>query len=463
MCNVWLVVVLRYTADGACVIGGGQSKWVVLYDCEQRLLLRKWQISHNRSMDGVLDRLHTANLAVDAGGVSMAAFDLDADDDDDEVGRRRDVLPGAQSGDHTRRTTKLEVRSTCVRFSPAGNAWAVASTAGLLIFALDADASFAPYALDLATTPDAVRKLIAAAMAGGGRAGGGGGAAAAAAAAAAGGGVVDGDDGEEDEGDVDAELDPSSLRPQFLRALLMSLHLGDEALIREVFYKIPPAATALLARQVCLWVLMCVLVCVLVCTFCVCVCGSGPVQACRAQTLLFVLADYESRGAAAPRHVHNFSTAMVPLHYSVSLSSMDFSAASPRRLHYFSYSSAALLLPWLLPLLACAWQLPQSYLMHLLRFLATEVGASPHLQFTTAWCKAVLQVGALATTTTTTRPPRMRLAMRIMHVCVFMVVVGRRAAHAVVVGVAWQCTPYALPTPVPLSLILPDYLRGWLG
>ena len=236
---------VSYTADGTCVIGGGQSKWVVLYDCQQRLLLRKWQLSHNRSMDAVLDKLHTAGLAVDA-GKSLGQFDLDESDDDDD--RHRDIIPGAATGEHTKRTTKLEIRSTCVRFSPAGNSWAVASTAGLLVFSLDAANSFAPYALDLETTPDAVRKLLATSS--------------------------------------ESSSTTDSLRkPQYLRALLMSLHLGDEQLVKEVFYSIPPHLTPLLAQQV-----------------------------------------------------------------------------------------------------------PQTYLGHLLTFLAHEVVDSPHLEFTVTWCKCLLQV-----------------------------------------------------------------------
>ena len=96
---------IAYTADGACVIGGGQSKWVVLYDVQQRLLLRKWQLSHNRSFDGVLDKLHTAGLAGDA-GAALSAFDLDASDDDDD-GRGKDVIPGAATGDFSKRNTKF--------------------------------------------------------------------------------------------------------------------------------------------------------------------------------------------------------------------------------------------------------------------------------------------------------------------------------------------------------------------
>ncbi len=98
-----------YTADGKCLLGGGQSKWVVLYDVEQRLLLRKWQLSHNRSLDGVLDKLHTSGMAGDA-GASVASFDLDASDDDDDEKKGKEVLPGAATGEFSKRNNKVRDR-----------------------------------------------------------------------------------------------------------------------------------------------------------------------------------------------------------------------------------------------------------------------------------------------------------------------------------------------------------------
>ena len=47
-----------YSADGQCVLAGGNSKFVCIYEVTQQILLRKFQISHNRSLDGVLDELN---------------------------------------------------------------------------------------------------------------------------------------------------------------------------------------------------------------------------------------------------------------------------------------------------------------------------------------------------------------------------------------------------------------------
>ena len=70
--------VLAYTADGEAVLAGGRSKYVCLYAVAPALLLRKWQVSHNRSLDGVVDRVHSK--AVGEGGLALADLDLDPGD-----------------------------------------------------------------------------------------------------------------------------------------------------------------------------------------------------------------------------------------------------------------------------------------------------------------------------------------------------------------------------------------------
>ena len=52
-----------------------------MYDVAERLLLRRVQISHNRSLDGILDSLNTRNIT-DAGPVGLID---DAGSDDDAL------------------------------------------------------------------------------------------------------------------------------------------------------------------------------------------------------------------------------------------------------------------------------------------------------------------------------------------------------------------------------------------
>jgi hypothetical protein len=52
---------------------------------------------------------------------------------------------------------RLCARAKCVRFAPAGNSFAVASTEGLLVFTQDSTQTFAPFELDEDVTPDTIR------------------------------------------------------------------------------------------------------------------------------------------------------------------------------------------------------------------------------------------------------------------------------------------------------------------
>ncbi|KAL7469362.1 hypothetical protein ACHAXS_009624 [Conticribra weissflogii] len=50
---------IAYSADGTCLLAGGNSKYVCIYEISQQILLKKFQISFNRSLDGVLDEVST--------------------------------------------------------------------------------------------------------------------------------------------------------------------------------------------------------------------------------------------------------------------------------------------------------------------------------------------------------------------------------------------------------------------
>ena len=116
---------LAFSADGSCVLAGGQSKYVCLYDVAERTLLRKYVLSSNVSLDGVRTQLNSKAMT-DAGPEQ----DLLLDDDSEGEGAR---LPGSRAPlRRSERVTKLAVRATCVRFSPDGRSWAAASTEGLV-------------------------------------------------------------------------------------------------------------------------------------------------------------------------------------------------------------------------------------------------------------------------------------------------------------------------------------------
>ena len=67
---------LTYSADGSCTIAGGLSRYVCIYAIAPRILLRKYQLSHNRSLDGVLDKLNSSHR-VEGGDVDLSGSDDD--------------------------------------------------------------------------------------------------------------------------------------------------------------------------------------------------------------------------------------------------------------------------------------------------------------------------------------------------------------------------------------------------
>lgn len=112
-------------------------------------MLRRFQISHNVSLDGVLDFLNSKRMT-DAGPVDLIN---DSDDDEDTLAVVQadpgQGLPGAGA-----RTKRAVVRTKCLRISPTGQAWAAATTEGVLVYSLDEGMVFDPSDLDMDVTPE---------------------------------------------------------------------------------------------------------------------------------------------------------------------------------------------------------------------------------------------------------------------------------------------------------------------
>lgn len=185
---------VTYTADGTCVLAGGSSKYVCIYSRAEGVLLKKFQISENLSLDGTQEMLD--NRKMTEGGV------MDDIGDESDLEDRLDAdstLPGAAKGDLSKRRTKRDARTNCVRFSATGRSWAAASTEGLLIFSLDENTTFDPFDLSLDLTPESVLSTLAA-------------------------------------GD-------------YLIALIMALRLSEKPLIKRTYESVPPSDIKLIARQ----------------------------------------------------------------------------------------------------------------------------------------------------------------------------------------------------------------------
>lgn len=191
---------ITYSADGSCILAGGNSKFICLYDVRTGSLVKKFTVSVNTSLDGTQEFLNSRDLT-EAGPRGLIDETGEASDLEDRIDS---ALPGAKRGDAGARRTRPEVRVTSVDFAPTGRAFCAASTEGLLIYSLDTEFIFDPFDLDIDITPSTILSTLENAKKA----------------------------SKSDTADDDAT---------FLKALVMAFRLNESKLIRAVYEGIPPS------------------------------------------------------------------------------------------------------------------------------------------------------------------------------------------------------------------------------
>lgn len=147
---------IAYSTDGTVLIAGGNSKFICLYAVETGVLLRKFTVSVNLSLDGTQEFLNS-RLLTEGGPQALLDEQGEASDMEDRMDQS---LPGAKRGDAAQRKTNPEVRVPGIAFSPTGRAFCAASTEGLLIYSLDTGATFDPFDLDVDVTPETTLETL---------------------------------------------------------------------------------------------------------------------------------------------------------------------------------------------------------------------------------------------------------------------------------------------------------------
>ncbi|XP_046624301.1 periodic tryptophan protein 2 homolog [Neodiprion virginianus] len=145
---------LCYMADGSCILAGGQSKNVCIYNIQESVLLKKFEVTQNRSFDAVDDFINRRKMT-EFGNVALVE-----DREENEGGKVSLRLPGVRKGDMASRSIKPEVRVYSLQFSPTGQSWAAATTEGLLIYSLDMGLVFDPFELEFGITPQTVKETL---------------------------------------------------------------------------------------------------------------------------------------------------------------------------------------------------------------------------------------------------------------------------------------------------------------
>lgn len=137
-----------YSSDGSTILAGGLSKHICLYDVDNEVLLKKFVISRNMTLDGTLEKFNSKNMTAN-GPLDLIDTTGEASDLEDRIDN---TLPGSQRGDASTRKTRPAIRTTGIQFSPTNRSFSAASTEGLLIYSIDDLLLFDPFDLDIDIT-----------------------------------------------------------------------------------------------------------------------------------------------------------------------------------------------------------------------------------------------------------------------------------------------------------------------
>lgn len=148
---------IAYSFDGQALVAGGNNNSICLYDIADEVLLKRFVVSENMSLDGTLTQLNSSKIT-DA-GTSIDAVDMAGEASDKEL-RMDTSLPGSHRGDPGARNLRPQVRVTGVQFSPTAGSFGAATTEGLLIYSTDHTVEFDPFDLDVEVTSASVLESL---------------------------------------------------------------------------------------------------------------------------------------------------------------------------------------------------------------------------------------------------------------------------------------------------------------
>ena len=120
-----------------------------------RLILKKWKITENRSLDGVVLDFNRRNFTEFG---NMQLVDTSDEEDDEPDNKMTIKLPGTKNFDLGERRSRPEVNIYEVTYCPTGRRFAVCSTEGVAVFSLDTVSMFDPFQLDSQTNSNLIRK-----------------------------------------------------------------------------------------------------------------------------------------------------------------------------------------------------------------------------------------------------------------------------------------------------------------
>ena len=140
---------LAYALDGSCILAGGRSKVICMYHVQEMLLVRKFEVTQNRSFDAMDEVISRKKLTEFGTNLDL----IEAREDTANI-----RLPGTRKGDMSSRRHRPEVLVSKIKFSPTGRDFCASTTEGILVYSLDDESMFDPADLELDITPEKIRE-----------------------------------------------------------------------------------------------------------------------------------------------------------------------------------------------------------------------------------------------------------------------------------------------------------------
>lgn len=149
---------IRFSPDGNLILAGGESNNFCIYSVPDRLILKKWKITENRSLDGVVLDFNRRNFTEFG---NMQLVDTSDEEEDDDTNNKMTIkLPGTKHFDLGERRARPEVIVNEVTYCPTGRRFAVCSTEGVAVYSLDTVSMFDPFQLDSQTNAGVIRRAL---------------------------------------------------------------------------------------------------------------------------------------------------------------------------------------------------------------------------------------------------------------------------------------------------------------
>ncbi|CAL8068598.1 unnamed protein product [Calicophoron daubneyi] len=119
---------IAYSADGEHLLAAGDSKYICLYSIPDRVLIKRFEVTCNLSLEGVQEvfdrRRFLATHCPDS--VAVKAIEMSS----------LPIPMNRKGADRSRRDWRPEIRVSSVQFSPTGDAFAATTTEGVLVYSL---------------------------------------------------------------------------------------------------------------------------------------------------------------------------------------------------------------------------------------------------------------------------------------------------------------------------------------